>query len=370
MSTRRARVYALQTNGIGDPAPFDYYHNSVSEAELFELLELDLVSQDILAVALVATSQTETEKSKIEDGFPCVTDTVDDGDLEKIHISAEDLSLQNSESAENEFDEFRILDAEWDLLSNEITSSDLILDVPDFCIEELDEYVDFIPEIRVEDRARQQAIAFLVSIGELTNIHVSWIVEIILARRWSAAQRKVIELIQSGFSLRSVYLSFILSEYWRDSDVFDERFDEVTRGYAWMSSCQPRLSWWQSIQLITFHGEDCDLEVVIEFIEEERHVWRRSRTLTRRFPQFKDYLLRHRIADECRLPSGDWHRMLDPRDSRTFDGSTNPEYTTQWWEDEITPIGDANHVQRRIYMGESIGSLIAEPDDGLHWVEE
>lgn len=370
MSARRTRMHALQINGATDMAPLEYFHDSVSAAELNELLEGDPTSNDIFAAALLSTSPNETEEAQIEHGFPHKIDTVAECDRDRTHILIEEISLSTSESTESEFDEFPGLDTDWDLFSDEALSSDFILDVPDFNLDESDESADFMPEIRIEKRARQQAIAFLISIGELTGRHVSWIVEIILARRWSASQRKVIELLQSGFSLRSIHLSFILSEYWRDSDAFDERFDEIVRGHAWMSDCQPRLSWWQSIQLITFHGEDCNLEEVIEFIEEERHVWRRSRTLTRRFPQFKNYLLRQRMADECRLPSGDWHRMLDPHDSRRFDGSTNPEYTTQWWEDEIPVIGGANYIRRRIYMGESLGCLVLEPDDGLHWLEE
>lgn len=247
---------------------------------------------------------------------------------------------------------------------------DPTFDVPDISQDEPETAEELLLEVPGELRARQQAIAFLISIGELSGRHVDWIVEIILARRWSTTQLKVRGLWNSGYSLRSIFQAFVLAELWRESDAFDERPDEYRRGPAWMSVCTPRLSWWESMQIIAFRGEDSSLEEVVEFIEIERHAWRSHSGLRHRFVRFKDYLLRQRISDECQSPAGGWYRTLDPRDERDFDGAGNPEYTTRWWEDEIPAIGGPQHLERRIYLGDRLGALIVEPDDGLHWLED
>ncbi|KAB7764940.1 hypothetical protein [Xanthomonas sp. LMG 12462] len=250
--------------------------------------------------------------------------------------------------------------------------SDLTFEVPDFKFDQSGQPTDFVPEIEIthDARALQQAIEFLRRIDELSCRNVAWIADIILARRWSAAQRCVVELLKSGFSLRSIYLSFLLSEHWRESDVYDERFDQGLHQFSWQRSCFPRITWEEAVQLIAFHGEDCTLEEVIEFIEQERELWRRSSALKRDFPRFKGYLLRQRLAKACQVPSGLWYRTLDPRDARRFDGSANPEYTSQWWEDELPVVGGVSYLQRRIYVGDPLSFLIVELDDGLHWLEE
>lgn len=257
-----------------------------------------------------------------------------------------------------------------DLDGSEIESQALSFDILDIDVEEEDEPEDSQHGIDREQRARQQAIAFLAAIGELTGQHVEWVVEIILARRWSTAQGRVHELWCSGYSVRAIHMAFLLVEAWRESDAYDERLDGYPRRAAWMSACRPQLSWWEAMQIVAFHGDDCSIDEMLIFIEAERHIWRSSSRLRGRFTRFKEYLLRQRIADECRSPGGGWYRTLDPRDGRSFDGSGNPEYTDQWWEDELPALGGSQYVQRRIYMGEQLGTLIVEPDDGLHWLED
>lgn len=225
-----------------------------------------------------------------------------------------------------------------------------------------DEEADFTPDVNEELRARQLASQFLRQIDEHCIQNIDWITEIILARRWGSAQRKVAELWQAGFSIRAIFMAFQVSESWRQCDCLDQQFSEWLR-------YNPYLTWLEAIQLVEHHDESASLEDIMAFVDLERHIWRQSRHLVRNYPSFKNYLLSHRITKECKRPDLGWVRNLSPSDERRFDGSTNPEYTADCWEDEAPACSGSQHLNRRIYMGEHLSYLFLDQESNSDWNE-
>src|SRR3546814_6359369 len=110
--------------------------------------------------------------------------------------------------------------------------------VPDIGGAEVPEVeADYTSEVSGETRARQLATNFLKRIGELTSEHVDWVTDIILARRWGTAQRKVVELYLARHSLKAIHRAFEVSQAWRDCDYLDERFGEAfSQSWGYMAS--------------------------------------------------------------------------------------------------------------------------------------
>lgn len=221
---------------------------------------------------------------------------------------------------------------------------------------------DLTPEVSDILRAQQQASEFLRSIDELTAQHISWIKEIILSRRWSTAQRYVSELVSSGTSLRAIHAAFTLSEAWRNVEAFDQR--DAPSSASWWTDCYPRLTWLESVRLVQFLGEDESLEDMVRFVEAELQVWRTSNRLRSDFPHFKHYLIKYRIAKECRHPEYGWTQLLDPRDGRFFGGDVNPEYNTVRWEDDISTHASQDAIVTHLFQGGSLEDYLPE-DVGL-----
>lgn len=372
-------------------ASITYDHDAISAAELIELIGDAAVTAPISDLSI----DTTIDKSQVEDRKPTPpfipkSDLVDEdaSRVSRFALGDDALALHARELQGNDAHELlgatRCLNKEVHLETdfenfdfspelaelNTVILPDISFLIPDVGgAEDTESDSDYFPEVSEETRARQLAFSFLSSIGELTNRHADWVTEIILARRWSSAQSKVLELWRVGHSIKAIYSAFLLSEAWRDCDFLDERLGECS-GYAWYLQSRPQLTWLEAIGLVTFHGEDSSVEEIMNFVESERYIWRQAPLLVQRFNRFKNYLLRHRIVDECRRPSMGWYRLLDPRDGRFFDGCTNPEYTMEWWEDDPPSRYDSRHTFQRIFMGDSLESLIPEPDDGLHWLED
>lgn len=223
-------------------------------------------------------------------------------------------------------------------------------------------------EVTDAARAKQLAIRFLEAIGELNPLNVTRIVEIILARKWSRAQLIVKDLLNSGFDLEHVHQAFLVSEAWRQCDALDERLGAEAWG-RWSTLCRPRISWLESVRLVEFVGSDMTAAEVMDFADAERHVWRTSVRLRTRYPRFKDYLFSYRIADESPHRDVGWFRTLDPRDGRFFDGTGNPEFTPDWWDDELPSPRGRTHLSRLIYQGCPIDHLIPDASSDMDWFE-
>lgn len=228
---------------------------------------------------------------------------------------------------------------------------------------------DYSSEVSGETRARQLATDFLKRIGELTSEHVDWVADIILARRWGTAQRKVIELYLARHSLKAIYRAFEVSQAWRECDYLDERFGEAL-SQSWGSMASPRISWLEAVNLVSFVGEDASVEEILAFVDHERYLWRQTPYLIQRFPRFKQYLLDYRLSDECKRPCQGWYRTLDPNDGRFFDGCSNPEYTDECWEDDMLFSHSSQRTAHRLFTGHQLADLIPEQDDGIQWWED
>lgn len=228
--------------------------------------------------------------------------------------------------------------------------------------------IDDTPEISDSSRAEQLAIQFLKSVGELNPLNVARISEIILARKWSRAQVVVKELVGSGFEISHIYQAFLVSEAWRQCDAMDERLGGETLT-QWYEVSRPRITWLESMRLVDFVGVDMSVAEVMEFSEIERHIWRGSARLRARYPRFKDYLFGYRIATESRQQDGGWFRTLDPRDGRFFDGTVNPEFTSDWWDDGLPSSRGREHLSRLIFKGCPLGYLVAEPGNEMDWFD-
>ena len=228
--------------------------------------------------------------------------------------------------------------------------------------------VDDTPEISDSSRAEQLAIQFLKGVGEISSLNVARISEIILARRWSRAQVAVKELLNSGVELFHIHQAFLVSEAWRQCDAMDERLGGETMS-RWYEVSRPRITWLESVRLVEFVGVDMSVADVMDFAETERHTWRGSLRLRAQYPRFKDYLFGYRIATESRQEDGGWFRTLDPRDGRFFDGTVNPEFTSDWWDDSLPSSRGREHLTRLIFNGCPLGHLVADPDSEMEWFE-
>lgn len=383
-SSASTLVAGAEIDGPGELRQYD--HDAVSDQELTELVgELaELMDSSAPALAVVEeldgdTGDTSGTPSHLSEEVPeQETLTSCSGPELQLEISlcigpqqtedCSDLDLPPADSDDSVDFEIPMV---WQL--DGPLPSTIDFDPPDFhethiAVEERD--TEFVSEVTDDQRARQQAIQFLSSIGELQARHVDWIADIILRRRWSAAQLRVLALWRSGCSIQTIYVTFQLSEAWRDVDAFDQRLDHGDANWShWGTACRPRLSWREAAVIVDFCGEDSTLEDLIEFVEAERHVWRDSSALSERYPRFKDYLLQYRLTDECRRSALGWYRTLDPKDGRFFGGDVNPEYSLQCWEDRIHGSAYVVAVDRHIFNGGSLDSLLAVRSGDSDWLD-
>lgn len=268
------------------------------------------------------------------------------------------------ERPDDRFEERLVLLASYDVPSESV---DLDLDSSVFDVPDIDEGVgaeeDLIPEITDGRRARQLALAFLLRMGEQPkNANLEKISDIILVRRWSAAQLQVQALLEAGFSLDEVFGAFTLSEEWRQSDALDEQIGVKAglNGY-----CNPRLTWLESARLYrTFEST----EVAFHFVESERYIWRDNAWLRHKFPHFKDYLLKQRLSEETRADNG-WIRNLPSNDPRLFGGASNPEYSEDWWEDQCPSLESRSAIDLMLYRGGSVESLVPDYEEDYSWAD-
>lgn len=235
-------------------------------------------------------------------------------------------------------------------------------DVPDLeAAEQPEDESDLQPDITDATRARQLAVQFLVEIGELDPLNIDRITSIIAARRWATAQAKVRELVAARYSVAAVYLIFEVSEAWRHCEWLDQNAGGLSRFVS-------PLTWRDAARIVDFFGTDVEVDDIMAFVEAEHHVWRARPHLQGLYPQFKNYLLEERLAYETRRNDAGWMPNLDPHDERTFDGWTNPEYSPEWWEDELSGRV-AGCVAARLFIGESLADMLTWPEDSIGLVE-
>lgn len=235
-------------------------------------------------------------------------------------------------------------------------------DVPDLeAAERPEDESDLQPDVTDATRARQLAVQFLIEIGELDERNIDRITSIIAARRWATAQAKVRELVASRYPVEAVHLIFEVSEAWRHCEWLDQNAGGLRRFVS-------PLTWRDAARIVDFFGSDAEVDDIMEFVEAEHHVWRARPHLQGLYPQFKHYLLEERLAHETRRNDAGWMPNLDPHDERTFDGWINPEYSPEWWEDELSGRV-AGCVAARLFIGESLADMLTWPEDSIGLLE-
>lgn len=235
-------------------------------------------------------------------------------------------------------------------------------DVPDLeAAEQPEDESDLQPDITDATRARQLAVQFLIEIGELDELNIDRITSIIAARRWATAQAKVRELVAARYPVSAVHLIFEVSEAWRHCEWLDQNAGGLRRFVS-------PLTWRDAARIVDFFGTDVEVDDIMAFVEAEHHVWRARPHLQGLYPQFKNYLLEERLAYETRRNDAGWMPNLDPHDERSFDGWINPEYSPEWWEDELSGRV-AGCVAARLFIGESLADMLTWPEDSIGLVE-
>src|SRR5690606_17216910 len=145
-------------------------------------------------------------------------------------------------------------------------------------------------EVPEEDRARQLARKYLREIGMATTKNVDLLQDVIIARKWSAAQVQVQVLVDQGCSIPCIYSAFELSNAWRENSMLDEQLD-LGNGRGLRNS--PRISWREAAVIVRYVGEDASLDELLSFVEAEHQRWQQSTRYRSIFPSFKHYLFDH-----------------------------------------------------------------------------
>ena len=177
-------------------------------------------------------------------------------------------------------------------------------------------------------RAVQLALGFLREEGLHSERNLDLLADIIRQRGWSGVQTQVRGLVRAGYGIAPIHRMFQLTAAWLhcvESDVLAPEH--------WHNN--ERLTWLEAAHLLDFLGHDAEFDQISDFLFAEQEVWYRLHREWGHLATFKSYLFHYRLAPRTELDEAGWQSNLDPRDTRSFDGTRNPLYRSSWWDEPI-----------------------------------
>lgn len=187
------------------------------------------------------------------------------------------------------------------------------------------------PGVSSDERATQLALEFLREEGQYSKRNLDLLADIIRQRGWSGVQTQVRGLVRAGYDIASIHRMFQLTAAWLHCVESD-----VLAPAHWHNNA--RLTWLEAAHLLDFLGHDAEFEQISDFLFAEQEVWYRLHRESGHLATFKSYLFQYRLSPRTELDEAGWQYNLDPRDTRSFDGTRNPLYRPCWW-DEPTDSG-------------------------------
>ena len=179
-----------------------------------------------------------------------------------------------------------------------------------------------------DERAMQLALAFLRDEGLYSERHLDLLADIIRQRGWSSVQAQVRGLVLAGYGIAQVHRMFQLTDAWLHCVESDMLAPERWHGGK-------RLTWLEAAHLLDFLGYDTELEQIADFLSSEQEIWHGLRRDSGQLATFKNYLFEYRLSQRTQIGDGVWQTNLDPKDTRSFDGTRNPLYLPCWWDEPI-----------------------------------
>ena len=201
-----------------------------------------------------------------------------------------------------------------------------------------------------DERAMQLALAFLREDDLFSEYHLDLLTDIIRERGWSSVQYQVRGLVLGGYGIAQVHRMFQLTDAWMHCVESDTLAPERWHGGK-------RLTWLEAAQLLDFLGYDAKLEQIADFLSSEQEVWHGLRRDSGQLATFKNYLFEYRLSPRTQVDDGIWQSNLDPGDTRSFDGTRNPLYSSCWWGE---PIDGGAHSIKQMFGAICDPARIAE----------